>query len=65
MRDSFIHQITPNIPNFNSKNSSRIHLKNVDQGSWLGAVRLKSRVFEHTRLVCEHFEPGRNTAMGP
>jgi hypothetical protein len=36
------------------------HLKNVDQGSWQGAVRRKSAAYT---LVCEHFEPSRNTAM--
>jgi hypothetical protein len=35
--------------------------KNVDQGSWQGAVRRKSGAYT---VVCEHFEPIRNTAMG-
>jgi hypothetical protein len=39
---------------------TRTHLKNVDQGSWQGAVRRKSAAYT---LVCEHFEPIRNTAM--
>jgi hypothetical protein len=40
----------------------RTHLKNVDQGSGQGAVRRKSGAYT---LVCEHFEPSRNTALGP
>jgi hypothetical protein len=40
----------------------RTHLKNVDQGSGQGAGRLKSGAYT---LVCEHFEPVRNTAMDP
>jgi hypothetical protein len=40
----------------------RIHLKKVDQGSGQGAGRLKSGAYT---LVCEHFEAGRNAAMGP
>ena len=38
----------------------RTHLKNVDKGSWQGADRRKSGAYT---IVCEHFEPGRNTAM--
>jgi len=34
--------------------------KNVDQGSWQGAVRRKSAAYT---LVCEHFEPSRKIAM--
>jgi hypothetical protein len=37
-------------------------LKNVDQGSGQGAGRRKSGTYT---LVCEHFEPVRNTAMDP
>jgi hypothetical protein len=38
----------------------RTHLKNVDKGSWQGADRRKSGAYT---IVCEHFEPGRNTAI--
>jgi hypothetical protein len=38
----------------------RTHLKKVDQGSCQGAGRRKSGAYT---LVCEHFEPIRNTAM--
>ncbi len=41
---------------------TRTYLKKVDQGSWQGAVRRKSGAYT---LVCEHFEPIRNTAMEP
>ncbi|MBW2174078.1 MAG: hypothetical protein JRF64_05435 [Deltaproteobacteria bacterium] len=37
------------------------HLKNVDQGSGQGAGRRKSAAYT---VVCEHFEPTRNAAMG-
>jgi hypothetical protein len=49
---------------------ARTHLKNVDQGSGQvvdpelavgGAGRRKSGA---CTVVCEHFEPTRNTAMG-
>jgi hypothetical protein len=40
----------------------RIRLKTVDQGSGQGAGRLKSGAYT---IVCEHFEAGRNAAMGP
>jgi hypothetical protein len=41
---------------------SRSYLKKVDQGSGQGAGRLKSAAYT---VVCEHFEPTRNAAMGP
>jgi hypothetical protein len=41
---------------------TRTHLKNMDQGSGQGAGRLKSGAYTE---VFEHFESGRNTAMGP
>jgi hypothetical protein len=40
----------------------KTHCKNVDKGSWQGAVRRKSGAYT---LVCEHFEPSRNAVMGP
>ena len=40
----------------------RSYLKNVDQGSGKGAERIRSGAYT---LVCEHFDPIRNTAMGP
>jgi hypothetical protein len=40
---------------------TRTHLKNVDQGSGQGAGRGKSAAYT---VVCEHFEPTRNAAMG-
>jgi hypothetical protein len=49
------------LPFFMSKIASRTHFKDVDQGSWQGAARRKSGAYT---LVCEYFEPIRNTAMG-
>jgi hypothetical protein len=43
------------------RTETRIHLKNVDQGSGQGAGRRKSAAYTE---VCEHFEPTRNAAMG-
>jgi len=52
----------PNLPlaEIIRKFVTRTHLKNVDQGSWQGAVWRKSGAYT---IVCEHFEPSRNTAM--
>jgi hypothetical protein len=41
---------------------TRSYLKKVDQGSGQGAGRRKSGAYA---VVCEHFEPTRNAAMGP
>ncbi len=41
--------------------NSRSHLKKVDQGSGQGAGRRKSPAYT---IVCKHFEPTRNAAMG-
>jgi hypothetical protein len=40
---------------------SRTYLKNVTKGSGQGAGRIKSGAYA---VVCEHFEPLRNAAMG-
>jgi hypothetical protein len=40
---------------------SKSHLKKVDQGSGQGAWRRERGAYT---VVCEHFEPTRNAAMG-
>jgi hypothetical protein len=40
---------------------TRTYLKNVAKGSGQGAGWVKSGAYT---LVCEHFEPTRNTALG-
>ncbi|MBW1741866.1 MAG: hypothetical protein JRJ47_00350 [Deltaproteobacteria bacterium] len=44
------------------EDEGKTRLKNVDQASGQGAGRRKSGAYT---VVCEHFEPTRNAAMGP
>jgi hypothetical protein len=43
------------------KQKTGTYLKNVAKGSGQGAGRIKSGAYT---LVCEHFEPIRNAALG-
>jgi four helix bundle protein len=51
-----IEELTPKLSSY-----IRTHVKNGDQGSGQGAGRRKSAAYT---VVCEHFEPTRNAAMG-
>ncbi|MBW2566563.1 MAG: hypothetical protein JRE24_06715 [Deltaproteobacteria bacterium] len=57
--DSYLYRFKTEHIQENRRASS--HLKKVDQGSGPGAGRRRSGAYT---VVCEHFEPTRNTAMG-